>query len=109
MVVAYIIVLIPILMVFFLFLGNVDKTSELNQKRKILEEIHLFNKKNTTVTNFETTLTTSLSINDRSSLQNGIINIAGQIPISTENISVLSFNTTKTFNNLAELKGRVKF
>ena len=109
MIVAYIVIATPLFMAFLLFLGNLNKTSELDQKIKILEEIHSFNQKKNTITSLGTTLVTNPPVHNQSAFQNRLSNIAGQIPISIGNISILSFNTINTGHDLTELKGQVKF
>ncbi len=109
MAVSYFFILIPILIAFYLFLGNTNKRFELNKKKEILEEINIFNSTNTKITVLKRDLVNTLSIKDKSSLENAISNIAGQIPINTGNISVLSFNVVKTIDDLSQLKGQVSF
>ena len=104
MAVSYAFVLIPLIIVFYLFLGNTDKRFELSKKREILEEINAFNHMNTKITILKRNLITSLSIKDKSSLQNAISNIVGQISINKENISVLSFNVVKTLDSFKQFR-----
>ena len=109
MLVSYAVVLAPLLLAGIFFLGNKGKRAELEEKRRVLEEIELFNKKNLTIGGFQNTLAVSFTANNQDSLQSRINNVAGRALINTEDVTLSSYTEKEVSNNLKESSGKLNF
>ncbi len=102
-------ILLPFVVVLFLWWGNSQTKKAIEIKKQIIEQIALFDGNKNALNNISSNYLAPSAVNGQDDLDNRIRNILSSNGIDQSKVSIANFNPVSTSSNVAKIEAEITF